>query len=476
MKDLKLIRLLITLDAREFRRFGEFVHSPYFNKNKNVIALFKVIASYYPQFENRNFTAEKVYKKIFPSEKFDLSGFKNYISDLYHLSEKFLAYRKIENREFYIERNIFSELRGKGLYSIYEQKYNTYMKELIDRKYKDEDYFYYLYEMNDEYLWYATIKKPNTEFNVLQTEFDHFFNYALIRLLRFYNLMLHERNQNNINYRLTMFKEILNYITNEQTEEIPAILVFKTILLLLHTKDKKHYLELWELKEKYIDEFRSDDRNLIYIHLYDFAAYMVNFKNDDSYNYDMFKIYKEQIDKKIMVPEGFHYYNFMNVVKIACRIGEYGYAENFIKEFRSSIPKDEETNVLEFCYGTIENAKGNSKNALKHFSKTNFQNFILKVQVKIVLLKSYFKLEMYEQALGMIDSFRHYVSREENLLKEHKESYNKFLILVSDLIKVKESYSKDKSFELEKLKREAGLMPANPFRIKAWLLEEISKS
>ncbi len=350
------------------------------------------------------------------------------------------------------------------------------MKELIEHKYKDEDYFYYLYEMNDEYLWYATLKKPNTELNILQTEFDNFFNYALIRLLRFYNLMLHERNQNNVDYRLTMFKEILNYISNEQTEEIPAILVFKTILLLLHTKEKKYYIQLKKLKEKYLNEFRFDDQHLIYIHIYDFAAYMVNFKGDDAYNYDMFEIYKELIEKNLMTKDSFLYPNFMNVVKVACRVGEYEFAENFINEFRVSIPETEKENVLEFCYGIIEIAKKNYKKALTHLSKTNFQNFIFKVQVKILLLKTYYKLEMHEQALGMIDSFRHYVSREESLLKEHKESYNKFLILVSDLIKVKESYSKDKSFEFERIKKETDLIPANPFRIKAWLLEEISKS
>jgi len=473
MENFKIIQVFKSFNRKDMKRFGEFIASPYFNKSKIIKELFEVFEKHHPGFDNRNFTLEKVYKKVFNDDKYDYHKIGNVISDLYQLSEKFLAYHSIEKKEFYIERNIFNELRNRGLYKIYEQKHSSYMKELIDRKYKDEDYFYYLYEMSDEFLWYATLKKPNTELNILQTEFDQFFSYTLLRLLRFYNLMLHERNQNNVNYRLTMFNEILNYVSNELTDQTPAIVVFKTILLLLHTKDRKYYNDLWELKERYMDEFKSDDRNLIYMHLYDYAAYMVNFKGDDSYNRDMFKIYKEQIDKKIMIPEGFHYFNFVNIVKIACRVQEFEYAENFMKEFRSSIPKNEEINVMEFCYGTIENVKGNLQKALKHFSKTNFQNFILKVQVKVLLLKTYYKLGMFEQALGMIDSFRHFVLREENLLSEHKESYTKFLILVGDLIRLKESHSKNTGFEVNKLKNDAELIPANPFRVKAWLIEEL---
>jgi len=476
MQNFKIIQVLSSLDKKELKRFGEFVDSPYFNKNKNIRKLFEVLEKFHPAFEGRNFTLEKIYAKVFAGDEYDYHKINNVISDLYQLSEEFLAHRKFENREYYIERNIFTELRAKGLYRIYEQKYNSYMKELIERKYKDEDYYYYLYEMNDEYLWYATMKNPNTELNILQTQFDHFFQFAIIRILRLYNLMLHERNQNNFNYRLTMFDEILNYVRNIQTEDNPLLLIFKTILLLLHSKDKKYYDELWRLKERYIDDFRSDDRNLIYIHLYDFAAYMVNFKGDDSYNHDMFKIYKEQIDRHIMVPEGFNHFNFMNVVKIACRINEFDYAENFIKEFRSSIPKEEETNVLEFCYGTIENAMGNLQKALKHFSKTNFQNFLLKVQVKIVLLKIYFKLEMYEQALALIDTFRHYISREENLLTEHREAYSKFLKLMSELIRANEIHDKEeRNFRISKIRDEADKIPSNPFRIKVWLQNELNQ-
>lgn len=476
MDNFKIISVMKTLSKKELRRFGEFVSSPFFNKYEPAVRLYDAFVRFHPGFDNRNFTIEKIYSKVFPKEEFNYSKISNVISDLYQLSERFLAQLQIESSEFYIERNILRQLRERFLLKLYEQKHSAYTKELLARKYKNEDYFFYLHELNDDYLRFATLKNANTELNVLQNEFDNFMLYTIIRRLRYYSLMLHERNQTNINYDLFMLDEMLDYISKNENVQIPIILFFKNILLLLLYKEEKFYDELWRLKEQYFEEVSPDDRGIIYLHLYDYAAYMVNFKGDDSYNRDMFNIYKEEIEQGLMPPEGFSYYNFINVVKISCRVKEFEYAKEFMKSYRSSIPEAEETNVLEFCYGTIENAKNNYESALKHISKCNFQNFILKVQVRILLLKLNYRLRRYNEAFGMIDTFRHYIAKEDNILPEHRESYNIFLRLVSELIRATElPDKKEAEYRIEKIKKEADLMPANPFRIKIWLKEELTK-
>ena len=475
MDNYKILDVLRTLDKKELRRFGDFISSPYFNKNKNVIRLFNSLTKFHPVYNHKNLTLEKLFVKVFLNDKFDYHKISNIISDLYKLSEKYIVQMQVEQKEFYIERNFLRGLRNRRLYKIYEVIYSSYIKKLIDRKYKDEDYFFNLYELNDEYLWYATIKKPNTELNILQTEFDHFICYVLIRLLRFYNLMLHEKSQNYVDYKMTLLDEVMSLLQKTEYDN-PSIKIFKTTLLLLKTKDVKHYNDLWRLKEKHFDEFKFDDQYLLFVHLYDYAAYMVNFIGDDDYNKDMFRIYREMIECEFMTPGSFLYPNIMNIIKISCRVGELEYAEKILEMFKDHFPPDEKLSILNFCYGIIENAKGNFPVALTHFSKTNFKNFIFKVQVKILLLKIYYKLSMFEDARNMIDTFKHFISREKNLIDEHRQSYNLFLNLLSMLIKAMESPDKSNlSFVREKIRKQLDTMPTNPFRIKIWLLEEVTK-
>ena len=124
----------------------------------------------------------------------------------------------------------------------------------------------------------------------------------------------------------------------------------------------------------------------------------------------------------------------MNFVKTASAAGEFEWAEKFIEDYKSTIPAEERENVLNFCYGAIEHKKGNLEKALKYFSKSNFSNYILKVQVKILLCRVYYELEMYEQTLSMIDTFKHYLVREKMFVDEQKEAYLGFLKILTQLI------------------------------------------
>jgi len=89
MINTKLIRLLKTFSKSEINRFRDFVSSPYFNKNQNVIKLSEKVLAYYPGFDSEDLAEENIYSKIFGKEKFDYFRIKNIISDLFQLSISF---------------------------------------------------------------------------------------------------------------------------------------------------------------------------------------------------------------------------------------------------------------------------------------------------------------------------------------------------------------------------------------------------
>jgi hypothetical protein len=476
MKNYKLFEVLKTLDKKEFRKYGELVRSPFFNKNKNVIKVLEAIEPYYPLFDNKKFLPETIYAKAFPGEKYNAASFKNYISDLYALVEEFLSITGLSKKQFEKELAMLTEFRHRELYGIYESKYGKMKDALEKREVKDEDYFLNMYNLVADYTWYAPVMKPNTSLENHQAYLDNLVYHSLIKMIKTYNLMLHEQNQTNIHYNLTMIDEALEFIKKREESLNPALLIFYKITLLLKTKDLKVYLELKELKEKHFNELDIASQRRFFIHLYDFCAYMVNFKGDDSYNKDMFGIYKEVLARKFMTADNLLYSDFMNIVKIACRVKEFEFAGSFIRDYKSSIPEEEKNNVLGFCRGVIEYSKGDYNNALNSFSRVNFTNFLYKVQVKIFLLQIYYKLNMFEEVLGMTDTFRHYIAKEENILKEHRESYGQFIKLVNRLVMALSSGdNREKEYAIHKLKTEAAAIPANPFRVRTWLIEELEK-
>lgn len=478
MENSKIIEALKSLDKKEFRRFGDFVSSPFFNKNENVTNLYTTLSEFYPEFESGKLSLENLFKAVFPKQKYDYYKINNIVSDLYKLAEKFLIQINIENESSSgkLKTALINELRNKELYRLYEQKFNQYIKELDKDTYRDDNYYHTKYELYNDYLYFAVIKKPNTQLNLVQTSFDNLLNSSIIALMKYFILMMHENNQTHVEYNMKFYDEVLSYAKKVDESSGQSMHLIATTLLLVSSKDPQYYIKLRGLKEKYLKQIKFDDLQDIYIHLCGFCAYMVNYKQEESYNWEMFALYKDVLDYKLMTKENFLYPNFMNFVKLACRVREYDFAEWFIGEYKSSVIKEEKENVLSFCYATIANSRGDHKEALRLFTLSNFQNFLFKVQVRINILALHYKLKQYEEALAAIDTFRHYIKREKNLVHEHISSYNTYLKLMGDLIRYREEENKEeKEFILQKITDEASKMPANPFRVKSWILEEAGR-
>jgi hypothetical protein len=68
LKDSKLIELFRTLSARRLSRFGEFLQSPYFNKNNDCLLLFNYLQKYAPSFNHEHLSRQTILK-VLPGNK-----------------------------------------------------------------------------------------------------------------------------------------------------------------------------------------------------------------------------------------------------------------------------------------------------------------------------------------------------------------------------------------------------------------------
>ncbi len=121
MKDTKLIRLLGTFSGAEIKKFRDFVMSPYYNKNKNVIRLNEVLMKYYPDYDSKSFTEEHIYSEVFGAGKFDYYKIKNISSDLYNLGLEYLRQVPNPSTEFTRDYNLVVQLRIRKLFNLHKK-------------------------------------------------------------------------------------------------------------------------------------------------------------------------------------------------------------------------------------------------------------------------------------------------------------------------------------------------------------------
>lgn len=474
MQNSRLIQLLKTLTPSEFREFKDFINSPVYNKNKKIILLFGALKKFYPGFDHPDLSNEKISEMAFGSNNFDYFKFKNMISDLLALGKEYLSFVHFRsNRD---KENIFllSELRDRNLDKLFEQSYKIMDNNLASEKVMDEKYYLKKLELTEEILSYRIPKDPDSRFDYIQDELNFFLKYSVIRLLKFYNLMLHEKEQNNCSFDLGMFDGVMEYIKNRD-EDNPTLLIYYNIILLNLNKEEKIFFKLKELKDLYYDKLNIGDRFMLFVHLTNYCAYVYNVLGKKDLMKEHFLFSKENYDRGSIILGKILYPDFLNHVKIAVRVNEFEWAENYINEF-SHLLSEEKESTLNFCNGFINYKKGNLETALELFSKTKFPSFIIKVQVKILVLMINYEMKYYIEACANIDSFRHYLLRENSMVEEFKESYYDFLRNLTELIKIKsgEKKIKDKA-DLKLLKKNIESIKFNQFGIKIWLKEKVEE-
>jgi hypothetical protein len=475
MKNTRLIKLLETFSKADMREFSDYVESPFYNKNKNVVNLFKVIGSYYPGFESKQFTEEKLYKKLFKGEKYDYYKLKNIISDLYRLGMGYLR-EKYRGNTFENDLTFIMELRQRKLMSHYESEYKKIEKKHLETAIREEEFFLNDLRMSAEKSYYNFLLKPNTGFNLAQDQLNSLLTFALIRFLKLYTLMVYETKQNNVVYDLKFIEEIKQYITAHDDETNPTFLLYKHILLLELYRKEEDYFRIKEIHSNHLEELTEKDRYMSYIHRGGYCAFVFNIKGEKSFLNEMLQVHKGMLGEEFFNSYGMVYPDFVNFVKIGVLNGEFEYVNDFIEQYKSKLSESEYTNCLNYSEAYISFHKGDKLSALELLSRTNFNNFILKIQVKILQIQIYSELEMYDQLLSAIDTCRHYLRSEGYITELYKTTISDFLTLANDitLMTVDPIRGKDDLKKRELAKKVTNL-PSNVFGVKMWLQDRAAK-
>src|SRR5260221_13535859 len=138
----KAIDIISSLDRGEFKEFGKFIRSPYFNENKRLVDLYNLLKTHYPDFSKRSFTKEILYKKLFGSKAYNDGTMRKLLSQFQGAAEEYITYSGIENTGPFQKKlallHSFDEKKLDKLFSINFKELNVIYKKPANL---DDDYF-----------------------------------------------------------------------------------------------------------------------------------------------------------------------------------------------------------------------------------------------------------------------------------------------------------------------------------------------
>ena len=90
MQKSKVIDVLKTFEAKDYRRTKELLLSPFFNKNEELIPFLEYIQKHAKQLDSNKLDRKTVYKSLFPGQPYNEKHLGYLQSDLLKMVEKYI--------------------------------------------------------------------------------------------------------------------------------------------------------------------------------------------------------------------------------------------------------------------------------------------------------------------------------------------------------------------------------------------------
>lgn len=474
MKESKIIKLLRKLDKTEVKRLRDFINSPYYNKNVKYSQVFEELIKYHPDFDSSEFSEENIHKKSLGVKDYDYFTMKNILSDLNDLALKFLLTEHKSERLLADEIKMLEQLREREVFDEYKKRLNKLKKKLEENPGNSEFYVEDKLRLVGEEISSLSIFDPNTRFDLKQVEMDSLANLSTLRLLKAYCALFHELKQNNYPFKFTLMDHIKNYIQTHSFEDIPLLDLYKNVFFLQLTGEYKYYKILQDIRDKHFDDLHRGDMYMLFVYMRSYSAVSYSEKMDRKYLRDCFELDKFMFEKGRTALGKLLYPDFIATIKTAASVGEYDWCEDFMDKMKDELMDDAKEDTLNFSRGFIEYRKGNLSEALELIYKSSFNIFIMQIQVYVILMRIYYEIGYYEDALNLAKTANGYLKKE-IALDQMKNELKRFFDYTSEMAKLKTSVlgKDDIQFKQQQLSAKIEKMKLNYFGIINWLKEQV---
>lgn len=458
-----LLGILGKFNPKEFKEFGEFVKSPFFNKNIHVKHLYDYLKKFYPDFKDKKLDKEVVFKNLFGGKKYNDGFLRTVIYNLGKLAEDYLAYINFRKDDLNRGLNLLKELNERKLEKVFLRYYSEIEEDINNVLYHDPEYFlkkYELYNQREIYMDWSKFKQKNFKNYTLNTVTyidDELTSYYLSKALNHYRFMLDKNMYEQVEHNYDFIEHIMEYLMKKDVffkEKIKIKLHLYEVLLIKEKKEE--YFKI--LKDILINSKAKLSRSDLYsLHnvLQSYCVYQ-NYNNKPEYVKERFELYKICIGQKLYSATEHIYFDdlmFGNIVNTAIAVNEFTWAEVFIEQYKNAISPDNMDVVINYSYARVHFGKGEFEKALWYLNSIKtIKHIQYKLPVRDLTLMTFYELNLLSQSAYQIDSYRHFLTNNKSALSEERfERIMSFLKFYTKLVKNKE---KGSIKELEKLKKE----------------------
>lgn len=478
MKNTKLASLLSKLDKNEFKDFGKFLRSPYFNSNNNIVKLYDLIGKYFPDFKHEKLTKENIYSYIYPKEKYNDSTARGLLALMLKLGEEFLAVTHLKKDNYHFKDFLMSELAERKVYDLFNIHLKSARAELDKSPSKDDDYFFVKFRIETllssiESKSYLPLTQKDIPGDMHTRDTDNLINYFLIALMKRYNYLLTKTGSLNVSTELKFFDEVMNYLGKIDLTEIPVLNFHYNRAMLYKTNMSPKYFLL--LRKIYFEQFENLDHTERYNLFSTLQNFCVRNKKIDGEDVPLiqYNLYKFAIEKDILTFDEYEPINhilFSNIVSSMVTHGKINEAKEFIENYNERLAPERMDSAVNLNMAKIYFKEKIYEKVLECLAQVQNDDVFYKAAIKNMYAMTYYEMDYIEELILLLDTYRSFLNGNNLIVQRLKNNHFNFINVLSKIIKLKDIGKKS---EIEYLRYETENLDSSISH--TWLLSQIDK-
>lgn len=465
MHQSKLIRLYLSLDKAELRRFKKWVHSPVHNRHEEVQQLFEYLWSKRP-LKEQHLDRHHLFEQLYPGQVFHMPRLRHLASFATEVLEAFLTDEALHNDHKNSAIALYESLLDRNLTKEVEQQ-ERHMRQLLELEpLRNEAYFQSAYTIETAIFERQTKQQQPVDTN-LQNILEQSTTLYLLRLLRYACVSLTHQNLYKSTYQLPLLAPALVLSEEAPYSQLPSIQVYAAgYQALIHPDEEEHYhrlrTHLWpSAKVLSHEEFKE-----VYSIAINYCIKRLN-TGGEAYIREAFELYWAGLEQGMLLQEGhLSHIAFKNMVSIGLHLERFETVRDLLDRGSTLLhPRYRAAylsyNEAQYCFATEDYDR-----AVDYLHEVDYDDLFMEIGARLLLSKIYAAQSHDKLLEAHLHSFTQFIRRKANLSAGHKE---RFLATIRFTQKLLNAYTTEQKKALRETIEATAALPE-----KRWLLQQLA--
>lgn len=476
MKKNRFLDLYQNFTVKERKQFVLYVHSVFFNQNKNLQTLIEAIEQCVKA--KKVVDKREVYALCFSHEAYNELKYNNLISDLLYLLYDFLAQSRYTREKVLQKQLLIRTLLDQEYLEPCVMHLERYTQLQEAQTWQDSNYWYAAYQLQDLQDQHLMSQEKRTYTPHLQSRSNALDRFYQLEKIKIACDMASRSTAVKADYHCAFIDDIIHWY-QEHPQELAIFPAFQLYLaaynMFIH-KDDKTYLQLKNLLQTHLKLIPQQELRLLYTYVLNFAVLRIN-SGETKYYQEILLLYKLLLDEAIIFKNGtLTQWTFTNIITAGIRTRDYEWTERFIEDYQHYLTPDVRQNVYTYNLVSLYFEKKDYPSALRMLHDVEFTDAFYHLAAKLIQLKTYYLLAEHEALLALINATRRFVQRNRQLSDYQKKSSLNFLHILQRLSQLQ--YAAMNIRDAGKFKKQLGndLEVLQPLANKQWLEEVLEQN